>query len=788
MRQTTVALILSLLLTSSAFAASRHYVLTPDHVLSGTDVEALAERGISLLRPMSDGRYLIRAASPLAVEGLNVERVTPQKKVYRDAMRAVTSGRPVAHINVVFHDDVAFDTARTMILETGGVLEETLRTDFMIPRRIAARVPSQAVMRLAADERVLLVRGPMRLRIASNNVNAAALSTVDLVQAAPYNLTGSGVALSYFELAAADAAHPEFGGRLTPKFTGGPTSEQKHATHVGGTMIASGINAAAKGMAPNATLIEYRATDDDAWDKKEALKDFSVVADNNSWSFIVGWCEPENCDGNWRWDDTEELLGGYDVFYTAPLDQIARSANVLMVHSSGNEATKFGPTVPPYSHKHSDDQGKEIPNKTFCYPEPPATTCPTPCTDCEPVRHPVNAPFESIGPTASAKNVLTVGAVDGSKRVLTFSSRGPMRDGRIKPELVARGLNVFSTVPAGRYEGTSGTSMSAPVVTGTAALLVEQWRRTFGGATPNVAALKTLLIAGAEDVGPAGPDYIVGFGLLQAKASIDLILADNAAGRTIKVDSIGNGGQVEYPVTLLTAQKLRVVLGWADPEVLIFPDDGVAVSALVNDLDVKVIDPAGNTILPYILDRANPTALATRGVNTVDNTEMVEIDAAAPGRYRILVSGRRVTAQAPQLYALVTNGDLNPIAVVCSDGNEPNGSTDNATRVASGSAIPGRLCASDDIDNYTFTANIAGTVTVNVTATDTPLRVTLTRDGTTVATVDVPAGESRIVNSSGTGGFNVRVESTGSTLGDAAYSFTATYSFDTPNRRRAARR
>ncbi|MBK5260749.1 MAG: S8 family serine peptidase [Thermoanaerobaculia bacterium] len=787
MRQTTVALILSLLVGSSAFAASRHYVLTPDHVLSGTDVEALAERGISLLRPMSDGRYLIRAASPLAVEGLDVERVTPQKKVYRDAMRAVTSGRPVAHINVVFHDDVPFDAARSMILEVGGVLEETLQTDFMIPRRIAARVPSQAVMRLAADERVLLIRGPMRLRIASNNANAAALSTVNLVQAAPYNLTGSGVALSYFELAAADAAHPEFGGRLTPKFTGGPTSEAKHATHVGGTMIASGINTAAKGMAPNATLIEFRATDDDAWDKKEALKDFSVVADNNSWSFIVGWCEPSDCDGNWRWEDTEELLGGYDVFYTAPLDQIARSANVLMVHSSGNEATKFGPTVPPFSHKHSDDQGKEIPNKTFCYPVSPATTCPTPCTDCEQVRHPVNAPFESIGPTASAKNVMTVGAVDGSKNVLSFSSRGPMRDGRIKPELVARGLNLFSTVPSGRYEGTSGTSMSAPVVTGTAALLAEQWRRTFGSATLNVAALKTLLIAGAEDIGPAGPDYTAGFGLLQAKASIDLILADNAAGRTIKVDAIGNGSQVEYPVTLLTAQKLRVVLGWADPEVLIFPDDGVAVSALVNDLDVKVIDPAGNTILPYVLDRANPSALATRGVNTIDNTEMVEIDAAAPGRYRILVTGRRVTAQAPQLYALVTNGDMSPIPV-CSDGNEPNGSTDNATHVASGSAIPGRLCASDDIDNYTFTANIAGPVTVNVTATDTPLRVTLTRDGTTVATADVPAGETRFVGSSGTGVFNVRVEPTGSALGDAAYAITATYNFDTPNRRRAARR
>src|SRR5688572_25072711 len=350
MRQTRAAFVFSLLLVSSALSAaprsidgptdarviakSRHYVLAPERVFTPEDEAAMAKRGVRVVRTLAEGRYLVRVAPGRTLDDANAQPLTASRKVYRDALRATIAGEKTTHINLMFHDDVAFEDAREIVAAAGGYLDDPLQTDYQFPRRMAVRVPSNAVMKLASDERVLLVRGPLNLRIKGDNVNAAITSRVNQVQDAPYGLTGAGVALSFFELGAADAAHPEFGGRLTTTFTGGPVSEQQHATHVAGTIIASGVDPTAKGMAPAATLREYRATDDDAWDKKDQLDDFSVVADNNSWSFIVGWCEPADCEGSWRWEDTEELLGGYDVFYSAPLDAITIDANVLMVHSA----------------------------------------------------------------------------------------------------------------------------------------------------------------------------------------------------------------------------------------------------------------------------------------------------------------------------------------------------------------------------------------------------------------------------------------------------------------------
>jgi hypothetical protein len=58
--------------------------------------------------------------------------------------------------------------------------------------------------------------------------------------------------------------------------------------------------------------------------------------------------------------------------------------------------------------------------------------------------------------------------------------------------------------------------MASPVVTGIAALLTEQWRKTFTGANPKAAeTLKALILAGAQDLGNPGPDYTYGFGLVE---------------------------------------------------------------------------------------------------------------------------------------------------------------------------------------------------------------------------------------------------------------------------------
>jgi subtilisin family serine protease len=67
----------------------------------------------------------------------------------------------------------------------------------------------------------------------------------------------------------------------------------------------------------------------------------------------------------------------------------------------------------------------------------------------------------------TAKNILTVGSMNNVIYTLSpNSSRGPTNDGRIKPELVAGGVNITSTIPGSLYSPMSGTSMASPTVTG----------------------------------------------------------------------------------------------------------------------------------------------------------------------------------------------------------------------------------------------------------------------------------------------------------------------------------
>jgi hypothetical protein len=776
---------------AARFEGARHFVIEADHPLRADEKAVLAARGIDIQDVVPGGRYLARVApdADLTGDGLvrSMEPWTVDRKLQRSAFVAA-KGRAFAPLFIVFHDDASFDQARQTIEAVGGTITSPLAVRFQRPRTLRAMVPSTELQRLAQSESVRAVMGLNNLRRETHNVISANLANVTPLHSAPYNLTGEGVTITFFELGPAESTHREFEGRLTTHFPAGANTSD-HATHVAGTMAAAGIDPRAKGMAPDAVVHQYFADSNlDFLDLKETeLPRLRSAGDNNSWGYVFGWCRGKGpCpDGNWVWFGDEDLIGGYFVI-DAALDAIAREQNVLMLHSAGNDGQNPGPVNAPFEHLHDIEGSDE--DVTFCYSEDGSgTDCPTHCmgTDsqnnpkCEITRHPVNAPFTSIGMTASSKNVIAVGATDGSKLITGYSSRGPTRDGRIKPDVVARGGvgggagAVYSSLPPNSYGPNQGTSMATPVVTGITALLTQQWRMTFAGADPRPDTVKALLIATAEDRGNPGPDYTYGFGFVNAQAAVDTIIADNATGSRIKTGSVPNGQEVSIPLTVSSAQNLRVTLVWSDPEIL-FLDGEYGFPALVNDLDLRVVDAAGSTTLPFVLNPADATAVATQGVNTRDNVEVVEIANAAAGNYRIVVAGKKVSVDSPQDFSVVANAGLGAIVPPCVDVYEPNETEAASVLLVNGQPVSGAACSATDVDTFRARVTATGTVNVSITAGDTPLRVSLSGAGISAASVDVAAGATSVVTAAvnqpggGTDVF-VRVVANGTIGSDPTY-------------------
>ena len=711
-----------------------------------------------------------------------------EDKIQPSAYCAAARAEAFAHVNVYFKESVPFEDARDAILAAGGALDDIFATEFGPTREITAKIAAPSLNALADDDRVRMIGGSRHFQLKTHNAVSASLAHVTELQAAPYGLSGAGVVVSQFELAAGQASHVELGGRFNVMTTGGATSDQAHATHVAGTMAASGVNPAAKGMAPSATIYQFKAelgSNGEALynaTKTNELATRGVVADNNSWGFVIGWSAPVG--GYPVWDNNAEYFGAYDYEYTAPLDQISRDKGVLFVHSAGNEGDD-GPGSTWAEHRHRNTTTNAvITDQVFCYSKNGSgSDCPLPCTSCETTKHHALQPFDTLSVSGSAKNVLTVGAVSTNVEILALSSRGPAKDGRIKPEVVARGASVFSSVPTNSYGTASGTSMAAPVVTGVAALLTEQWRRTFA-TNPKPEELKAVIIAGANDVGNAGPDYTYGFGMVNAKDSVDLVIADHADHNRIRSFTLADKQQFEMPVVVQTTQNVRVVLQWPDPAKFLPESQVSTAQALVNDLDLKIIGPAGTTYLPYVLDKTHPDAVATRGVNTVDNTEMVEIANAAPGAYRIVVTGTNIP-QGPQNATIVTTARG---ARPCADVQEPNDTSATAWgNIVSGSKIYGGFCTAGDRDFYKFQVTKTGPVTVTITTGDTPLNVALS---TPPAFLEVPAYSTRILTGGTvTAGTNVTLDfvPTATPGVEPDYNFTVQFGADSGTRRRSAR-
>ncbi|MDF7826423.1 S8 family serine peptidase [Pontiellaceae bacterium B12227] len=443
------------------------------------------------------------------------------------------------------------------------------------------------------------------------NATASSISKATQVRTAPYNLDGAGVTVGVWDAGSILTTHQEFGGRVTYAVNQSEPVDD-HATHVGGTVAASGVQSSAKGMAPAATVISYDWSDDLAEMGEAAAtapgQAGKLYLSNHSYGYGTG-IEYGNTDD----------FGQYS-YYSREADLLVDGNRYyLPFWAAGNDRDEDG------SYKSGYPNG-----------------------------------YDTMADYAIAKNIMTVGAISDSKAMSGFSSWGPADDGRIKPDIVANGVTVYSTLNSANnaYIFYNGTSMASPSACGSAALLVEYYKELFSGGAMWASTLKGLIIHTADDLGNAGPDYSYGWGVMNTKAAADL-LKDYASPNPIRLTeaelSAANSSD-DYIISLAGNEAFRVTLCWTDPAGSVNSADDDRVADLVNDLDLKVVGPGG-THYPYKLSYTSPSALATTtGENNVDNVEQVYIEAPAIGQYTITVNYDGTLDGGAQEYSLFISG------------------------------------------------------------------------------------------------------------------------------------
>ena len=120
---------------------------------------------------------------------------------------------------------------------------------------------------------------------------------------------------------------------------------------------------------------------------------------------------------------------------------------------------------------------------------------------------------------------------------------------------------IYSSLASGDNDwggsGWCGTSMSTPAVAGVVSLMLQDWRaQGYGGANdrPLPALVKAMLIHTADDRGQDGPDYIYGYGEVNARSAIDLIRDGNALGgagpTNWGTDSVNHGQTDTYNIVV----------------------------------------------------------------------------------------------------------------------------------------------------------------------------------------------------------------------------------------------
>ncbi|MCA9875226.1 MAG: S8 family serine peptidase [Anaerolineales bacterium] len=535
----------------------------------------------------------------------------------------------------------------------------------------------------------------------------------------------------------AATVHLDFQGRVLGGTTGagstcgGWQDSHSHGTHVAGSVLGSGARSGADianhqyagsnaGIAPEALLY--------AWG---FCNDFSGLPDVDPYNDY--FTPMYNVDGRARvntnsWGYTAVSSGSYNTFSRETDRFIWDHPDMVVTFSAGNDGT--------------DANSNGV----------------------------VDA--DSMGVPAGSKNIITVGAsenvrsgnaftwgsgwptdypadpissdlvADNASGMAAFSSRGPVDDGRLKPDVVAPGSNIVST----RYEGANtgwgvydayylymgGTSMSTPLVAGASAIVREFYGDTYN-INPGAALVKATLINGAYDMTPGQygtgatrdvtrrPDNNQGWGRVDLANS--LVYEGHRALWFNEHAGLTTGGSYQTTFNVIDASvPFRATLVWLD-----YPGLEATYGALINDLDLEIIAPDnthfyGNDILDGALDN---------DIDHINNVEGVDLPAQT-GVYTVIVHGYNVPS-GPQPFALVVTAGTAEVGYL--SGVVDNGSLPLAGATVSAIGSSANSATTDGSGSYTLALPVGS---YNVTASAyahslvTVNNVTISANATTV--------------------------------------------------------
>lgn len=495
------------------------------------------------------------------------------------------------------------------------------------------------------------------------NVNAAISTATNLVHPTGgqgFALTGQGMIMGIWDGGRVRPNHQEFaGGRAISK---DGASNNNHATHVGGTMAAGGAVGSARGMAYQGILHSYNWNNDNAQMAAEAAD--GLLISNHSYGPAAGW---RSSGGTWYWygdpsiSQTKDWKFGFYGTAARNWDIIAFNAPYYLIVNAAGNSRNTGPQNQPTGFYWNGNNW--VANQV--------------------VRDINGAPqgYDTLPGYSMAKNIMTVGAVNnvtggysGPQSVVmsSFSSWGPTDDGRIKPDIVANGVQLYSPVANNNsaYATYSGTSMASPNASGSLILLQQHHQNLFAGQRMRAATLKGLAIHTADECGPnPGPDYAFGWGLLNTLRGAQTITKASTVDTVLTESVLTNGGEYWMVVYCTGTEDLRATLCWTDPPGTVSnPALNDTTPKLVNDLDLRITRFDGTTFFPWRLNVNNPSAAATKGDNVVDTVEMVDVDQTLAGYYIIRVTHKGNLSGGSQAFSLIVTGQ-SPIAPSSTSGS-----------------------------------------------------------------------------------------------------------------------